>query len=67
MGTEHAAQGVGLVDDHVGEPTEEGRPAFVAREDAAVEHVQVGQHQVGAAPDRRAVGGQGVAVVGRPP
>ena len=67
VGAEHAAQGVGLVDDHVGEPAEEGRPALVAGEDAAVEHVRVGQHQVGAAPDHRAVGGRGVAVVGRRP
>ena len=64
---EHPAQGVGLVHDHVGEPAEEGGPALVAGEDAAVEHVRVGQHQVGAAPDHRPVGGRGVAVVGRRP
>ena len=67
MGAEHPAQGVGLVHDHVGEPAEEGRPALVAGEDAAVEHVRVGQDQVGAAPDHRPVGGRGVAVVGRRP
>jgi hypothetical protein len=58
---------VGLVDHHVGEAAEEGCPALVSGEDAAVEHVRVGQHQVGAAPDHRAVGGRGVAVVGRRP
>jgi hypothetical protein len=67
MGAEHPAQGVGLVHDHVGEPAQERRPALVAGEDAAVEHVRVGQHQVGAAPDHRPVGGRGVAVVGRRP
>ena len=67
MGAEHPAQGVGLVHDHVGEPAQEGRPALVAGEDAAVEHVRVGQHQVGAAADHRPVGRGGVAVVGGRP
>jgi hypothetical protein len=67
MGAEHPAQRVGLVDHHVGQPAEERGPALVAGEDAAVEHVGVGQDQVGAAPDHRAVGGRGVAVVGRRP
>jgi hypothetical protein len=64
---EHPAQGVGLVDHHEGEAAQERRPALVAREDAAVEHVRVGQDQVGAAPDHRPVRGRGVAVIRRRP
>ena len=65
VGAEHAAVGVRLVDDHPAEAGEEVAPALVVGQDADVEHVGVGEDQVRAAADRRAVLARGVAVVDR--
>ena len=48
MAAEHPAVGVQLVDDDVAEVLEEHGPLRVVRQDAGVEHVGVGQHEVGA-------------------
>ena len=65
VGPEHAPVGVGLVDDHPPEAGEEVAPALVVGQDAHVEHVGVGEDQVRATPDLRAVVARGVAVVDR--
>ena len=62
---EHPAVGVGLVDDHAAQVGEEVSPALVVRQHRHVEHVRVGEHQVRAAPDPRAIVPRRVAVVDR--
>ena len=62
---EDAAVGVGLVHHDPAEVGEEVAPALVVGEDPDVEHVGVGQHQVGAAADRRPLLARRVAVVDR--
>ena len=64
VAAEDAAQRVQLVDDDVAQPHEERRPAVVRREDAHVQHLGVGEHDVGVRADPRAVVGGRVAVVG---
>ena len=62
---EHAAVHVGLVDDDVFEVREQLPPGVVVRQDPDVEHVGVGDHQVGLAADRAPLLAGGVAVVDR--
>jgi hypothetical protein len=64
VGAEDAAQDVGLVDGHDLEVPEEIPPGLVVRQEADVEHVGVREDYVRAAPDVRAQGLRGVAVVG---
>ena len=64
---EDAAVDVRLVDDDDREVGEEVRPRRVVREDPEVEHVGVGEDDVGVAADRRALLARGVAVVDREP
>ena len=61
---EDAAQRVQLVDDDVAQPHEERRPALVRRQDPHVQHLGVGEHDVGVLARPRAVVARGVAVVG---
>ena len=51
VGAEDAAEAVQLVDDDVPQPHEEGGPTPVVRQDADVQHVRVGQHDVGVTAD----------------
>jgi hypothetical protein len=51
VGAEHAAVGVTLVDHHILQPAQERRPSPVRRQDAAVQHVGVGEHQPGVRTD----------------
>ena len=67
VGAEDAAVDVRLVDDDVAEPRQHLAPVLVVGQDADVEHVGVGQDQVGAAPDRGALLARRVAVVDRVP
>ena len=62
---EHAAQRVQLVDDDVAQAQQERGPPVVRGEDAHVQHLGVGEHDVGVRADPRALVGGGVAVVGR--
>ena len=62
---EHAAVHVRLVDDDHGEVGEEVSPGRVVREDPEVQHVGVGEDQVGPPPQRRALLARCVAVVDR--
>ena len=62
---EHAAVDVGLVDDDDREVREQLGPGGVVGEDADVEHVGVGEHDVRAPADVRARLARGVAVVDR--
>ncbi len=61
---EQPAVGVQLVDDDVAQVLEEADPAGVVRQDAAVQHVGVGDHDVAVGAHRPAQAGRGVAVVG---
>jgi hypothetical protein len=54
---------VGLVHHHERQAEEEVRPSRVVRQQARVQHVRVGQHQVGVAADQGSLGPRGVAVV----
>ncbi len=63
VGPEHAAVAVGLVHDDVAEAPEEPGPPGVVRQDAEVQHVGVGEDEVGVVPDPAPGGGIGVAVV----
>ena len=56
-----------LVDDDVAQVLEALRPLGVMRQDAAVQHVGIGQHDVGALADRLAGILRRVAVVGERP
>ena len=47
VAAEHAPVGVKLVDDDVAEVLEQVHPLGVMRQDPRVEHVRVGQHEVG--------------------
>jgi hypothetical protein len=60
---EDAAVGVELVDDDVAQRREEAAPARVVRQDAGVEHVRVGDEEVGAVAELAARGRGRVAVV----
>jgi len=60
---EDAAVDVRLVDDDGREVGEERPPGLMVGQDPEVEHVRVGQHQVGLAADRRPALARGVAVV----
>ncbi len=62
---EDAAVGVRLVDDDPAEVGEEVAPALVVGQDPDVEHVGVGEDEVVAAADRRALLARRVAVVDR--
>ena len=62
---EHAAEAVHLVDDDEPQAHEERRPARVVGQQPAVEHLGVGEHDVGLRAGERALGGGGVAVVDR--
>ncbi len=64
VASEDPPQRVQLVDHHIPEAHEEGRPALVRREDPDVEHLGVREHDVRIAPGPGAVVGGGVAVVG---
>jgi hypothetical protein len=61
---EDAAEGVGFVDDHQRQVPQERAPALMARQDALVEHVGVGEHEVGVAPHHGPLLRRCVAVVG---
>ncbi len=67
MRTEHPSVGVALVDDDVLQRLQERRPARVGGEDAAVQHVRVGQYVGGVLAYPLALLGRGVAVVERCP
>ena len=54
-----------LVDDDVAQAQQERGPPIVRGEDAHVQHLGVGQHDVGVRADPRPFVGGGVAVVGR--
>ena len=64
LGAEHAAVGVQLVDDHVLQRREEAPPPRVVGQDAGVQHVGIGEHDVARLPDLCAPPRRGVAVVG---
>ena len=64
VAAEDAAQRVQLVDDDVAQPHEERGPALVRRQDPHVQHLGVGEHDVGVLAGPRAVVAGGVAVVG---
>ena len=64
VASEHAAQHVEFVDDHVCEVGEEPGPLVVAGEDPGVEHLGVGEHHVGVRPDPPAFRRGAVTVVG---
>ena len=65
VAAEHPPQGVQLVDDDVAQPQEERRPARVRRQDPHVEHLGVGEDDVGVVADPRPLVERGVAVVRR--
>ena len=65
VGAEDAAVGVALVDDDVPQRAQEGGPAGVGGQDAAVQHVGVGQDVVGVLADPLALLDGRVAVVDR--
>ena len=67
VGAEDASVDVRLVDDDVAQPRQHLSPVAVVGQDADVEHVGVGQDQVRAAADRRALLARRVAVVDRVP
>ena len=67
MAAEDPAVRVQLVDHHVAEVLEEVRPLRVVRQDARVQHVGVGQHEVGARAHRAPRVLRRVAVVGEHP
>ena len=67
MGAEHAAVDVGLVEYDDGEVGKQLRPRLMVGQDAEMQHVGVGEHYVGLAPDLRARLARGVAVVDRRP
>ena len=64
MAAEDAAIGVQFVDDDVAQIFEQARPAGVVRKDAGVQHVGIGQHDVGFFADGFAGVAGCVAVVG---
>ena len=64
---EDSPEGVQLVDDDVAEAHQERRPAVVVGEDPGVEHLGVGEHDIGRAPERGPLLGRRVAVVGHRP
>lgn len=51
MASEDPPEDVHLVDQDVAQPAQEGRPASVVGEQPGVEHVGVGEHHIGVAPD----------------
>ncbi len=65
VGAEHAAVDVRLVDHHQREVGEEVAPRAVVGEDPQVQHVRVGEDDVGAAADLQALLPRRVAVVDR--
>jgi len=67
VAAEDAAVRVQLVDHHVLEILEEVHPLGVMRQDPRVQHVRVGQHEVGPRPHRAPRVLRGVAVVGEHP
>ena len=64
MAAEHTAQDVQLVDDDIAQPHQQRRPLRVVGEDPGVEHLGVGQNQVGVGPHPGPLFGGAVAVVG---
>ncbi len=64
VGAEEATVGVQLVDDDVAERAQQPGPAGVVGQDAAVQHVWVGHHDVPALPDGAAQPGGRVPVEG---
>ncbi len=64
VAAEGAAERVELVDHHVAEAPEERAPPLVVRQQAGVEHLGVGEHDVGLLADPGALLRRGVAVVG---
>ena len=62
---EDAAVGVALVDHDVLQPAQERRPPRVRRQDSAVQHVRVRQHEPGVRPNPVPLRRLGVAVEGR--
>ena len=65
VAAENAAVVVQLVDDNVAKILKQPLPLGVVRQDARVQHVRVGDHQVGAGPDGFARVLRSVAVVGK--
>ena len=61
---EHAAQHVQFVDDDVGELAKKVGPLLVAREDPGMQHLGVGEDDVGVAPHPPSFLGCAVTVVG---
>ena len=64
MATEHPSQVVHLVDHHMAQAGQEPAPQAVIGEDPVVQHVRVGQDDIGAPPDPGALFSGKVAVVG---
>ena len=58
---------VGLVDDDVSQPAQQRRPAAMVRQHGEVQHVGVGEHQVGVFAGESSLGLVGVAVEGTDP
>jgi len=67
VGAEHPAIGVELVDHDVAKVLEEVRPLRVVRQNPRVQHVGIGQHEVGARPHGPPCVLGRVAVVGEHP
>ena len=67
VAAEDPPQRVEFVDDDVAQPHEERRPAVVVGEDPGVEHLGVGEHDVGRPPERGPLLHRRVAVVGHRP
>lgn len=67
MGAEDPPVAVAFVDDDIAQRPQEGGPAGVGRQDAAMQHVGVGQDVVGVLADPLALLDGGVTVVDRGP
>ena len=67
VGAEDAAVAVALVDHHVAQAAQELRPSGVARQHRVMEHVRVGEDEVGVGADPVPLLPRGVTVVGRCP
>ena len=64
VGTENPSVKVRLIHDDVGQLPQERRPPRVVRQDPVVQHVRVGEYEVGVVPYPAPFLGWGVAVVG---
>ena len=67
MRPENPLVAMGLVDDDVAQPAQQCRPAAMVRQHGEVQHVGVGEHQVGVFAGESPLGLVGVAVEGTDP